>query len=191
MKKIFKRSRLAGLLLLLIGASLSTFAQDSTKVAQPIQSLNKVKLALLGIFYEREQLVATSTTIYGAIGLGSGISYSYNNWAGSKWAYSISPTAYVGFRNYYKLAKRAEKGRETRNNATNFFGAQVGGSTKPIIEKNANSKAGMGLELFWGIQRSLGKKFGFELQLGPMLATDFDEAKVYPVTGRIGFSYIL
>ena len=191
MKQILKHVYQIGLILLLIGTIQKANAQDTAKEAQPIQSLNKIKLSLLGLFYEREQLVATSTTVYGGIGLGSGISYSYNNWSGSKWAFSMSPSAYIGVKNYYKLEQRAKKGRETRNNSTNFFGVLIGGSTKAVIEKNAITKAGMGLEAFWGIQRSLGKKINFELQLGPMLATDFDEVKFHPVSGRLGFSYIL
>ncbi|WP_152969779.1 hypothetical protein [Pedobacter sp. Hv1] len=191
MKNLLKHVYSIGFMLLFISSIQKANAQDTTQVAKPIQSLNKIKLALLGIFYEREQLVSTSTTVYGGIGLGSGISYSYNNWAGSKWAFSMSPSAYVGFRNYYKLEQRAKKGRETRNNSTNFFGAEIGGSTKAIIEKNTRQKGGMGLAAFWGIQRSLGRKVNFELQLGPMLTTDFDEVKLQPISGRIGFSYIL
>jgi hypothetical protein len=188
MSKFQKQIFLIGFAALSFASIQHSSAQDTTSVAKPLQSLNKVKIALFGAFYEHEHLLSSTTTVYGGIGLGSGLSYSYSSWDGSKWAFSMSPTAYVGLRNYYNLEKRAKKGRETRNNAANFFGLEVGGSTKAIIEKNTSAKGGMGLDVFWGIQRSLAKNFNFELQLGPSLVTDFDEVTFHPISGKVGFA---
>ncbi|SHF12357.1 hypothetical protein [Pedobacter caeni] len=169
-----------------------SIAQDTVTIAKPLQSLNKIKLIIPGIFFEHEHLISPSTTVYGGIGIGAGVAYSYSNWGGSNWAFSMSPTAYLGLRNYYNLEKRAKKGRQTRNNAANFFGVEIGGSTKAIVEKNTyGNDGGMALDIFWGIQRSLGRKINFEMQLGPSLGTDFEEFKLHTVSGKIGFSYIL
>lgn len=191
MIKFQKQIFLIGFVALSFASIQNSNAQDTTSVAKPLQSLNKIKIALLGAFYEHEYLLSSTTTIYGGIGIGSGLSYSYNSWEGNKWAFSMSPTAYVGLRNYYNLEKRAKKGRETRNNAANFFGLEVGGSTNAIIEKNTHEKGGIGLNAFWGIQRSLGKNFNFDLQLGPSVVTDFDKVTFHPVSGKIGFAFIL
>lgn len=110
----------------------SASAQDSTKVDQPteVKSLNKLKLSLIGLSYEREQRVSKTVTFYGAAGLiGSFIyqttftidnNYNFNSYTETD--FKIYPSLNAGFRHYYNFERRVKKGRRTINNAAGYVG---------------------------------------------------------------------
>jgi hypothetical protein len=176
-------------------------AQDSTKVEQPteVKSLNKIRLNLLSLHYEREQKIGKLTTVYGGAGLAGTflIEYNYNYMAGSETRtyFDLAPNAYAGIRKYYNFENRIKKGKKTINNASNYFGLDVATYFSPFFKGgNINQYNVIDFEIGitpqWGIQRSIGKKTNFELSLGPTIRINKYET-YFGVDGRIGFSFLL
>ncbi|MDQ0969710.1 hypothetical protein QFZ20_005113 [Flavobacterium sp. W4I14] len=176
-------------------------AQDSTKVEQPteVKSLNKIRLNLLSLHYEREQKIGKLTTAYVGVGVAGTflLEYSYNYKSGSdtKTYFDLSPNMYAGIRKYYNFENRIKKGKKTINNAANYFGLDVATYFSPLLkEGNINQYNVIDFEIGitpqWGIQRSIGKKTNFELSLGPTIRINKYQT-YFGVDGRIGFSFLL
>lgn len=176
-------------------------AQDSTKVEQPteVKSLNKLRLSLLSLHYEREQKIGKLTIVYGGAGLAGTflIEYNYNYMAGGKTKtyFDLAPNFYAGIRKYYHFENRIKKGKKTINNASNYFGLDVSSYFSPLIKGgNLNqynvANWEIGITPQWGFQRSIGKKTNFELSLGPNMRINKYQT-YYGVDGKIGFSFLL
>lgn len=176
-------------------------AQDSTKVTQPteVKSLNKIRLSLLSLHYEREQKIGKLTTAYVGAGIAGTflLEYHYNYVAGgdTKTYFDLSPNLYAGIRKYYNFENRIKKGKKTINNASNYFGIDVASYFSPFLKKgNTSLYNPVDFELAitpqWGIQRSIGKKTNFELSLGPTMRINKYDT-YFGVDGRIGFSFLL
>jgi len=180
---------------------IQTHAQDSTKTTQPteVKSLNKIRLNLLSLHYEREQKIGKLTTAYIGAGIAGTflIEYNYNFMAGgdTKTYFDLSPSLYAGIRKYYNFENRIKKGKKTINNASNYFGLDVASYFSPLLkEGNINQYNVIDFEIGitpqWGIQRSIGKKTNFELSLGPTVRINKYQT-YFGVDGRIGFSFML
>lgn len=176
-------------------------AQDSTKVEQPteVKSLNKIRLGLLSLHYEREQKIGKLTTVYGGAGLAGTflIEYNYNYMAGGKTNtyFDLAPNLYAGIRKYYHFENRIKKGKKTINNASNYFGLDISSYFSPLIKGGNLNQYNVvnweiGITPQWGFQRSIGKKTNFELSLGPNMRINKYQT-YYGVDGRIGFSFLL
>lgn len=176
-------------------------AQDSTKVEQPteVKSLNKIRLTLLGLGYEREQKIGKLTTVYVGAGVAGTflIEYNYNYMDGgeTKTYFDLAPNMYAGIRKYYNFENRIKKGKKTINNAANYFGLDVSSYFSPLIKSGKVSQYNVvdweiGITPHWGFQRSIGKKTNFELSLGPNLRINKYQT-YYGVDGRIGFTFLL
>ena len=176
-------------------------AQDSTKTIQPteVKSLNKIRLNLLSLNYEREQKIGKLTTAYIGAGLAGTflIEYNYNYMSGgqTKTYFDLAPNLYAGIRKYYNFENRIKKGKKTINNASNYFGLDVASYFKPLLKEGNISQYNVvnweiGITPQWGIQRSIGKKTNFELSLGPTMRVNKYET-YFGFDGRIGFSFLL
>ncbi|KQM72724.1 hypothetical protein ASE74_21825 [Pedobacter sp. Leaf216] len=170
-------------------------AQDSTHVEQQteVKSLNKIRLTLLGISYEREQKIDRLATLYFAGGIGASFAIQTEDYgliAKTNTYFNISPNINAGFRRYYNFDKRNKKGRKTANNAANYYGLDVSAYFKPLLNNDYFGNGEIGITPQWGYQRSIGKKINFELMLGPTVRLGaFDP--YFGVDGRIGFSFLL
>lgn len=188
--------------LLILMICLITFAkakaQDSTKVDQPteVKSLNKIRLTLLGLGYEREQKVGKTTTVYfGAGAVGTfiyqtelTIDNNYNITANTDTDFKVYPTLNAGLRHYYNLNKRVKKGKKTINNSAGYVGLDVLG----VIPTQSDTTYGYQINIMpqWGFQTSVGRKINFELALGPLAAINKTDT-YFGIGGRIGFSFLL
>ncbi|WP_025145177.1 hypothetical protein [Pedobacter jeongneungensis] len=179
----------------------SAKAQDSTKVEQPteVKSLNKIRLNLLSLHYEREQKIGKLTTAYVGAGVAGTLSveYHYNYISGGKTNtyFDLAPNLYAGIRKYYHFENRIKKGKKTINNASNYFGLDVASYFSPLIKGGNMDQYNVvdfeiGITPQWGFQRSIGKKTNFELSLGPTMRINKYQT-YYGVDGRIGFSFLL
>lgn len=102
-------------------------AQDNTKIDQAteIKSLNKIRLTLLGLTFEREQKVGKLTSVYfagGAAGTLTIQSYKYGSTSETNTYFNIFPTLNIGVRQYYNFEQRNKKGKKTVNNTANYYG---------------------------------------------------------------------
>ena len=113
------------------------------------------------------------------------------------WDFESSIAIYVKgeIRQYYNLSKREEKGKRTLNNSGNYFGLQVKyfsqriseGSEFPVPLNNS-----ILTQLHWGLQRSLGGNWLFNLHLGFGVLRNLDNKNglLSPALG-LKFSYKL
>jgi len=173
-------------------------AQDSTKVAQATEvvSLNKVRLSILGINYEREQKVGKTTSVYFGGGAEGTFIYqteilmdnNYNLTTNTTSDFKVYPVLNAGFRYYYNFEKRIKKGKKTINNNAGYVGLDLLG----IIPTKSNTLYGYQLNIMpqWGFQTWIGKKINFELALGPMASiTKVDT--YFNIGGKLGFNFLL
>jgi len=188
------------LLILIICTAIfgSAKAQDSTKVEQPteVKSLNKIRLTLLGISYEREQKVGKTTSVYFGAGAEGAFIYqteitidnNYNISTHTKTDFKVYPALNAGFRHYYNFNRRIKKGKKTLNNNAGYVGLDV----LAIIPTQSNTVYGYQVNIMpqWGFQTAVGRKINFELALGPIAAINKTDT-YYGIGGRIGFSFLL
>lgn len=170
-------------------------AQDSIKVVQTsdVKSLNKIRLTLLGVTYEREQKIGKLTSIYFAGGGAASIEInSYKNATSSQinTHFNIFTTVNTGFRYYYNFEQRNKKGKKTINNAANYYGLDLAAYFAPLLNNAYFGNGEIGITPHWGFQRNVGKKVNFELMLGPTVRLGTADT-YFGVDGRIGFSFLL
>lgn len=187
--------------------TLSSKAQrDSANTEQPteVKSLNKIRLNIIGLGYEREQKIGKTTTFYiGAGAEGSFIyhyefrtnvtynangtvNYTYTSDSDSD--FKIFPSINTGIRHYYNFERRAKKGKSTRNNAAGYVALDIAGFL-PVNHETVDYQINLGP--MWGFQTNVGKKVNFELCIGPGFAITNREAAFYGIGGKIGFSFLL
>lgn len=106
-----------------------------------------------------------------------------SNMYGSELHTYLRPVIQTEFRYYYNLDKRAAKGKRTTNNSGNFI-APVVNLFGPAIAKSENvtvANFASVLGTVWGIQRNYGKKFNFQLSIGPGIGLSEDEIEFVPM----------
>jgi hypothetical protein len=173
-------------------------AQDSTKVELPteVKSLNKIRLNLLGVGYEREQKVGKTTSVYFGAGAEGAFIYqteftmdsNYNISVHTETNFKVYPSLNAGFRHYYNFDRRIKKGKRTLNNSAGYVGLDV----LTIIPTQSNTLYGSQINIMpqWGFQTYVGRKINFELSLGPLAAINKIDT-YYGIGGRVGFSFLL
>lgn len=203
-KTLLKLSIFALTLLL----SVNSYAQQDTtkKVQQPneVTSLNKIRLNLIGLGYEREQKIGKTTTFYIGAGLegsfiyryqmtmqqipsGNG-TYEYTYTSDSDSEFKIVPAVNTGIRHYYNFERRIKKGKSTLNNAAGYIAFDILGFL-PTQEVGVDYQINLGP--MWGFQTNVGKKVNFELCLGPGFAVTNEKTTFYGIGGKLGFSFLL
>ncbi|MEE1945688.1 hypothetical protein VRU48_11270 [Pedobacter sp. KR3-3] len=185
-------------------------AQDTVRADQPaaVKSLNKIRLNLLGLYYEHEQKIGMRATVYFGAGLASTVAIEYGSrfeqsYNGTSYDYtisrpetrsyfSLSPSVYAGIRNYYNFNKRIAKGKRTINNSGSYFGAEVAGYFYPLFQSKGYTSPNweIGLTPVWGFQHAMSRKTSFEFNIGPTVRTNEFET-YYGIDGRIGFTFLL
>lgn len=174
----------------------SASAQDSTKVDQPteVKSLNKLKLSLIGLSYEREQRVSKTVTFYGAAGLIGSFIYqttftidnNYNFNSHTETDFKIYPSLNAGFRHYYNFERRVKKGRRTINNAAGYVGVDF----LAIFPPKTGISNQYNIMPQWGFQAAASKWINFELALGPAIVIARSETH-FDIGAKIGFNFLL
>ncbi|CAH0234199.1 hypothetical protein SRABI27_02555 [Pedobacter sp. Bi27] len=173
-------------------------AQDSTKVEQPteVKSLNKIRLTILGLGYEREQKVGKTTSVYFGAGAQGVFIYrteisidnNYNFSFNTDTDFKVYPALNGGFRHYYNFNRRIKKGKRTLNNSAGYVGLDV----LAIIPTQSDTVYGYQINIMpqWGFQTAIRRKVNFELALGPLAAINKTDT-YYGIGGKIGFSFLL
>lgn len=156
------------LLFLSCFATLKTNAQDTASYLKPAQV--KLNLDFLGASVSYEQRVSNSNTLYFDAGIGYGFTYEstyYSDANNTTYQYQVRPAITAGWRHYYHFKERLAKSRSIANNGSNFFAVNAGYIFEPLSSSaNLDKSAVASVMPSWGIQRALGNRFSFELQLG-------------------------
>lgn len=130
------------------------------------KSISGVQVGLFGLELYNETKIANKTTLKAELGLLAGV------WGGDMYAktgFAFYPSLVVMPKYYYNIDKRAEKGKNTKNNAGNYFGLQVNYIPNWFVisnEKNLNLNNQMHFIPTYGIRRNFGGNFNYEFRAG-------------------------
>lgn len=180
-------------LLLFLAFGMMGFAVNAQRISEPSPStipLHKIKLSLLGLTYQWEKPISRIAVFTAEAGVAGGFSFTMSKFYGSDFNYLVVPTAGLGYRNYYNLDRRSQKGKNTNNNTANFFSAELFGYGPTIFASHGgSSKHSSGISVNWGMQRNLSPKVNFEWQVGVAGQTDFGKVSVGP-NFKLDFSFL-
>ncbi|WP_276504379.1 hypothetical protein [Terrimonas pollutisoli] len=177
--------------LVLLLTSLFLFAQRP--VNKQLRTLTKLDLGLQGVGITFEPKIGKSATIDLSTGIGGG----YDIWL-NELTYKLditNPAIYFSVtpKFFYNRKKRAESDKTTALNAGNYIGLRLRYTTKGLAE-NSGIYDALLMNLHWGLQRPLGKKWSFATHVGAGYATDATDLNhfsgtVYPAL-EFRFSYV-
>ncbi len=126
------------------------------------QSSHSIKGPLVGLSYSYEHPIAQQSTLNMELilngGFGSGIFYD------SYWV--IAPVLRIEPRYYHNLYKRFRKGKKTINNSANYFAFAVDYQPGFSIGKNAEANQYLQMVPKYGLKRTMGRHFIFEVAAG-------------------------
>ena len=158
-----------------------------------LRTLTKLDLGLQGVGITFEPKIGKSATIDLSAGIGGGYDIYFN-----EFTYLLdvtNPAIYLSVtpKFFYNLKKRPEEGKSTALNAGNYIGLRLRYTTKGIVE-NSGIYDALLMNLHWGLQRPLGKKWQFATHVGAGYATDATDLNqfagtVYPAL-EFRFSYV-
>ncbi|WP_417886351.1 hypothetical protein [Zunongwangia sp.] len=150
-------------------------------------SLYGVQVGLLGIWGYHELRLADEFSFRAEVGFDGGL------WANSFYSdgdmhYLLAPVITLEPRWYYNLNKRADRGRKTWNNASNFLSFDI--SLHPDLfvisdQDNVTVHNQISFVPKWGIKRNISRHFGYEFALGLGYATYFNEKDYYDSDGSV------
>lgn len=154
----------------------------------------KANISLVGanVNYELRLLKYATLNLEGGIEMGA--SYSNSSYLGEEWEFSLYPVFSAEFRQYYGIARRAERNKRIDNNAGNFFSFTGGYQGRPIAATDDYSPRGTAFFTpAWGMQRSWGRHFSFEGRFGVAFIPDDGYGYYDPVnlSIRIGVGYVI
>lgn len=200
MKNIFFPIFFLTLFYFLSSSIYSLQAQTTQSDSLPsLQFIPKIEIGLVqGIGLGFEIPVGQKSIFEIGTGLGSGYTIFENQFENT-WVIN-NPAFYLQakYKLYYNRQKREDKGKSILNNSGNYVGFRFKYASR---ELNPDTLDGLNVyefhkvtlwDLHWGIQRSMGKRFLFNLNLGLGYGYDWDleNGMVYPA-GDVRFAYKL
>jgi hypothetical protein len=170
--------------------------QDSVKTTNSYASVTSLKKIILGqqTGFEWEQKISRTSTLGIFFGGAFGFVSNEVGLGALQENFAFFPAASAAYKKYYNLQKRANSGKKVNNNTGNFFLFKVDFyfPVENWYYKNLLISQG------WGIQRPLGKRINFELQLGiteHFLLSDQPPGepyfKIHPISTVLSVSYLL
>lgn len=149
------------------------------------EQLHKVSIFPLGYAYEKK--IGQEFTIE------MGADFSFDTYYKDAsdfqdYALAVNPTIHLEPRYYYNLERRYRRGRNVSNNAASYIGIYSELILNPLIEENNNyfpvyDRFRIGPA--WGMQRNIGKRGYWNLNLASGLVIDQDGHASYQGFGRL------
>lgn len=178
------------------GLSAFTFSQDdNTFLKKDIVAVD-IGLLLPGIWINYERHLGGLFTLKSELGLGFGFG-NINGFVPDDYPnnyYAFTPIVRVEPRYYYNFNRRANVGKKTSYNASNYFALSATYFSNLFTISNVS---GLGVERGvllipqWGINRTIGQRVNFEFAFGFGVAHSFDRAKTEGSLGldlRFGYN---
>lgn len=172
-------------LTLMIAFSISavTYGQNKLKPSQYTLGVGTLSMQIDG-----EWRVTNKSTLLGEIGYGAFTisSLNENKYTGSSENNSdawmplicIAPYVQIENRHYFNLAQRVANGKNTANNAGDYWGimARWNSGTSTIISEDVAVKPSYKMGGFYGFQRNVGKqnKWLLAVNMGYALSTNYN-----------------
>jgi|GEM_PF-837426 len=169
---------------------------DSTRhEAPPLRTVTRIDLGLQGVGISFEVPVSRKYTIEFSGGLGGGYDLSEGSFS-YDWGL-LNPCAYlsVNGRYYYNRDRRAAKGKSLLLNAGDYFGVRLK-YTSPDISDGGSMSDAVLVNIHWGMQRPIGRKWtinghaGIGWAYNAINSIDPSGGKVYPAA-EFKISYAL
>lgn len=155
-----------------------------------LEKFGRVNVGLHGLEASYELPVSKKMVWENTVGIGMG-----SNVYGSSVEYYFDFKRPIPFlkselKYIYNFEKRVAKGKRTINNSGNYIGLQTKYSFGDRVDRHLDST--LLTEVHWGIQRSLGGGFLFNVQVGLGYLSDFDTTDgSFTPTAGIKFGYRL
>jgi len=161
----------------------SFFSETCIAQEQNLQKILKAELGLQGIGIGYELPLSSSFLAEFNIGVGGGI--NVNNKREVTYTYSPGPSiqASTSLRWYYDLNKRRKWGKNTANNAGNYFAFKSKFSSRGLFEPSPEETIdyehikflndALITEVHWGLQRSLSERIFLNGHIGFGYIRDF------------------
>ena len=166
-------------------------AAKNEKNENDLEKLVKVDIGLQGVGFTFEPVLNRKTTIDLSFGAGGG----YDVWesgVGYEWNI-LQPAFYFSVtpKYYYNRQKRNNEGKLSRLNSGNYMGLRVKFTT-PSVAPNDALRESLLVNLHWGIQRAIAKRWTLNSHVGAGYAQDLSSqfGTVYPSID-FKFSYYL
>jgi hypothetical protein len=150
-------------------------------------SSHSIKGPLIGLSYSYEHPIAIQSTLNLELmingGFGSGL-FRENYWV-------IAPVLRVEPRYYYNFTRRFEKEKKTINNSANYFTLAVDYQPGISIGKNAEAYQYLQVVPKYGLKRTIGKHFIFEIAagLGAYVVENSNLDSVFAMDLKLGYAF--
>jgi hypothetical protein len=175
---------------LFFGSAFISFGQESKKNTK-LTSLTKLDMGLQGLGFTFERRLIDKITLDLSLGAGGGYDVSEKG-VGFEWSV-LQPAFYFAIRPkyFYNRSKRFEKGKKPFLNSGNYFGLRLKYTT-PSVASNDLLRSALLINLHWGLQRVIGKRWTINTHVGGGYAQDLSSqfGTVYP-SFDFNFSYCL
>lgn len=185
MRKIFS------LALILLMQCIFVFGQNPKEVDK-LRTLIKLYAAGQGIGFSVEPRLTNKLTLDLSTGAGLGNYVNDDGVINYDWDFQ-HPVFYFSAapKFYYNRQKRSDKGKTTALNSGDYIGMRLKYSA-PFDTHNEDLHDALLINLHWGLQRAIGKRWTFNAQAGGGYAQDLTSGfgTIYPAVD-FQFSYIL
>jgi len=181
--------KLKQILPILLLFSLAVQSQNKISVEKSIYG---IQTGILGVWGYNESKLTNSIALRSEIGLDAG----FRGGSNLNTVFVLTPTITIEPRFYYNLKKRSKKGKNILKNVANFLSLKLFYVPNLFVISNLrNVSAEKSLSIIpeWGIKRTIGKHFTYELGLGIGYYIDLDNS-FYNDTAvdlhlRIGYTF--
>ena len=180
--------KLKQLLPILLLFSLAVQSQNKASVEKSIYG---IQTGTLGFWFYNEAKLTNTIALRSEIGLDGGFRGGSNFFI-----FAFAPTITTEPRFYYNLKKRSKKGKSILKNSANFLALEF--FYVPdlfVISNRRNVSVTNSLSIIpkWGIKRTIGKHFTYELGLGIGYYIDLDDSRFNDTTAdlhiRFGYTF--
>lgn len=183
--------------LLFVGVFCISYAQE----ASVEKSIFNIQTGTFGVYINNESRLSDQLTIRGEIGFDAVFVDAYSTEQEID-KLAFTPVITVEPRWYYNIRKRDWHGKNIGNNSANFLYLKASYNPDLFLIPNpddTNFISDILLLTGWGIRRSLGKNFNYELGAGigyikylediPWYFTDHDNSVYIDLKIRIGYNF--
>lgn len=168
------------------------FSQSTNKTPSVEKSFFGIQAGLFGAFVYNESKLSNNIALRTEVGMLMGL------WGGTafpKTGIVFTPTISIEPRYYYNLERRVKKGKNITTNSANYFSLKTNYNPDFFVISNYdNVKVNSHITVVpkWGLRRSIGSNFDFEISTGLGYTYDFEvkEGRGYIDLGaRIGYHF--
>jgi len=177
------------LLAILLLFSLAVQGQKKVSVEKSIYG---IQTGILGVWGYNESKLTNSIALRSEIGLDAGFSGGSN----INTVFVLTPTITAEPRFYYNLKKRSKKGKSIFKNSGNFLSLKFFYVPNLFVIsnlRNVSARKSLSIIPEWGIKRTIGKHFTYELGLGIGYYIDLEDSWFNATTAdlhlRIGYTF--